>query len=121
MNTLANDLTAARALIANRKDWQQGALVDADGCMCLLGAIGVATDLFKREPLESGVCKAYDDLDKSPAVQALAMLVCKQEDRQYKPQNTSVYVHSFNDSNEHEQVIGLLDTAINNLQGIAND
>lgn len=121
MNTLLDNLIATRALIEHPDDWERGALVSPSGCMCLLGAIGIATGLFTRESVkDDNVVNAYNNLDQSPTAQALAQLIKAQAEcvSDYPYARATTIVSTFNDDSVHSDVMELLDTAISNLQGI---
>ncbi len=121
MNTLLDNLIATRALIEHPDDWERGTLVSPSGCMCLLGAIGIATGLFTREEvIDAHVIHAYYNLDQSPTAEALAQLIKAQAEcvSDYPYTRATTIVSAFNDDSVHSDVIALLDKAISNLQGI---
>jgi len=118
-NTMLNDLTATRALIADSRDWDRGMLVSPSGCLCLLGAVGVATGLFDRVCIdEARVIPVYDQLDQSPVATALAELIKVRADdvHQFPYKRATTTVISFNDNSLHVEVMELLDDAIDRLQ-----
>lgn len=94
MATVRENLIAAKALIADPKNWRKGSLGSA-GCYCAVGALGVA---------RKGKVFLFSDAD----VHALA---------QHVPQSFRGSVPRYNDSKDttHADIMALFDRAIDAL------
>ncbi|AVO22078.1 hypothetical protein PBI_WAITS_48 [Gordonia phage Waits] len=113
--TVKETLTTAKELLQT-SGWAKGDLIKDDGCLCALGAVGLAVgheaairsddyDIFDEDPKASAAVKALTD---QIPVESLKRLYLDAESADYS------YVHEFNDWSEtrEEDVLALFDKAI---------
>ncbi|QGH79714.1 hypothetical protein SEA_ANON_43 [Gordonia phage Anon] len=113
--TVKETLTAAKQLLKT-EGWSKGDLIKGDGCLCALGAVGLATgheaamrgedyDVFDEDPKASAAVTAL--VDQIP-VETLKRLYLDASNPDYS------FIHEFNDWREtsEEDVLALFDKAI---------
>jgi len=112
-NTPRDNLIKTRELLATEGKWRQGALLDENGCMCLLGAIGVATgvidpDTFNDAPVDNSAA-TYEGLSDAEEVTLVRKAIY--QDAVY---DQTTFVFQWNDKTDrtHAEVINILDKAI---------
>ncbi|ANA86983.1 hypothetical protein SEA_LASTRESORT_47 [Gordonia phage LastResort] len=113
--TVKETLTAAKELLKT-EGWAKGDLIKGDGCLCALGAVGLATgheaairgddyDIFDEDPKASAAVKAL--VDQIPE-KTLKKLWLDTSNPDYS------FIHEFNDAPDtaEEDVLALFDKAI---------
>ena len=111
-NTTRDNLIKARELLADEGKWMKGMLI-VDGCMCILGAIGVATGIIPadtRNLFKGTQTAVYDALEDSPEVVIVARLA--RDTTVLADPVTALYRWNDNSSRTHDEVMDVLDKAI---------
>ncbi len=111
-NTTRDNLIKARELLADESKWMKGMLI-VDGCMCILGAIGVATGIIPadtRNLFNGAQTAVYNALEDSPEVVIVAHLA--RDTTVLTDPVAALYRWNDTGSRTHTEVISLLDKAI---------
>lgn len=117
MSNVIEILKKSKEVIAER-GWTTGELMNQNGCVCALGAIGVATGHDSDMAVERYAPFAEDG-DAKNAANAVATYIYSSDEDYYdwiEPADVDYdIVHGYNDGHTKEEVIELFDNVIERL------
>lgn len=121
MSNVIEILKKSKEVIAER-GWAEGSLETMDGCVCALGAIGVATG-HGKSMTEEDYSPFREGGDAKDAAEAVATYVFSADEDHYDylPADEVNYelVHEYNDRHSEAEVMALFDSVIASLEEAA--
>ncbi|WP_078323644.1 DUF6197 family protein [Mycobacteroides salmoniphilum] len=121
MSNVIEILKKSKEVIAEY-GWTAGDLKNSDGCVCALGAIGVASGHEERMEVESYAPFVEDGVAKD-AANALAAHIYATEEDYYDWLDAGEVdydiVHGYNDGHTEADVLALFDSVIERLEDAA--
>lgn len=121
MSNVIEILKKSKEVIAEY-GWTTGDLKNSDGCVCALGAIGVASGHEERMEVESYVPFVEDGVAKDAAAAVAAYVYETNEDYyDWLTADEVDYdiVHGYNDAHSETDVLALFDSVIERLEDAA--
>ena len=121
--TLISDLKATKQELINR-GWARGALQNTRGNVCILGAIGMATQEYFPELCKVSEAEAFIDLTKSPRANDIVATLGRYLDKTLTEEESGhddffERTYWFNDHKaEKQDVLDLFDKALADLGGL---
>ena len=123
MGDLISDLKATKRELINR-GWSRGHLQDTQGNVCILGAIGMATQEDFSERCKISETEAFIDLTKSPQANDIVATLGQYLDKTLTEEESGhddffERTYWFNDHKaEKQDVFDLFDKALADLGGL---
>lgn len=121
MSNVVEVLKKSKEVIAER-GWAESTLESTDGCVCALGAIGVATGHGKAMT-EEDYSPFREDGEAKDAAHAVATYVFSADEDYYSylsgDEVDYELVHEYNDRHSEAEVMALFDSVIESLEEAA--